>query len=40
MATLKNSAISLLRWLGITNIDRALRHLAAKPHLSLQLIGL
>jgi len=40
MATLKNLAISLLRWLGITNIARALRHLAAKPHLSLRLIGL
>jgi predicted transposase YbfD/YdcC len=40
MATLKNFAISLLRWLGTTNIAKALRHLAAKAHLSLQLIGL
>lgn len=40
MATLKNFAISLLRWLGTINIARALRHLAAKAHLSLQLIGL
>lgn len=40
MATLKNFAISLFRWLGMTNIARALRHLAANPQLSLQLIGL
>lgn len=40
MATLKNLAISLLRWLGKTNIAKALRHLAAQPHLSLRLIGL
>jgi predicted transposase YbfD/YdcC len=39
MACFRNFAISLLRWMGNSNIAKALRELAAKPHLSLQLIG-
>jgi predicted transposase YbfD/YdcC len=39
MATLRNLAISLLRMAGHANIAEALRHMAAKPHLALQLIG-
>jgi hypothetical protein len=40
MATLRNLAISLLRLAGHTNIARALRRYAAKPHLTLCLVGL
>jgi predicted transposase YbfD/YdcC len=40
MACLRNLAIGLLRLVGYTNIAKALRHLAATPHLSLKLIGL
>lgn len=39
MATLRNLAISLLRMAGHANIAEALRLMAAKPHLALQLIG-
>jgi len=39
MATLRNLAISLLRLAEYTNIAAAIRHMAAKPHLALQLIG-
>ena len=39
MATLRNLAISLLRMANYSNIAEALRHMAAKPHLALQLIG-
>ena len=39
MATLRNLAISLLRMAGHVNIAGALRHMAAKPHLALHLIG-
>jgi len=39
MATLRNLAIGLLRMAGYANIAEALRHMAAKPHLALQLIG-
>jgi hypothetical protein len=40
LATFKNLAISLLRWCKYTNIAYALRQMAAKPFLSLKLIGL
>jgi predicted transposase YbfD/YdcC len=39
MAILRNLAISLLRLADYTNIAAAVRHMAAKPHLALQLIG-
>jgi predicted transposase YbfD/YdcC len=39
MATLRNLAISLLRLAEYANIAAAIRHMAAKPHLALQLIG-
>ena len=40
MATLRNFAISVLRLVGHTNIAKAIRHLAAKPHLALGLMGM
>lgn len=40
MACLRNFAISLLRLFKFTNIAKALRRLAGKPHLVPQLIGL
>ena len=40
MATLRNFAVSLLRLIGYENIASALRDMAAKPHLSLRLIGI
>lgn len=40
MATLRNLVMSLLRLAGQTNIARALRRYAAKPHLTLGLLGL
>lgn len=40
MATLRNFAISMLRLMGYTNIAKALRHMMAKPHLTLRLIGI
>ncbi|MHC4397896.1 MAG: transposase [Planctomycetota bacterium] len=40
MASIKNFIISLFRWLGKTNIAKTLRDMAAKPYLSLRLIGL
>lgn len=39
MATLRNLAISLLRLRDCVNIAEALRLYAAKPHLTLQVIG-
>jgi hypothetical protein len=39
MAILRNLAISLLRLATYTNIAAAGRHMAANPHLALQLIG-
>lgn len=39
MAILRNLAISLLRLAAYTNIAAAVRHMAAKPHLALHLIG-
>ena len=39
MATLRNLAISLLRLADYNNIAAAVRHMAAKPHLALHLIG-
>ena len=40
MSTLKNLAISILRLNSFRNIASALRHFAAKQHLTLALIGL
>jgi hypothetical protein len=40
MATLRNFAVSILRLVGHANIAKAIRHLAAKPHVALALIGL
>lgn len=40
MASLRNFTISILRSFHIKNIAKALRDMAAKPHLSLKLIGL
>jgi predicted transposase YbfD/YdcC len=40
MATLRNFAISVLRFFGHHNIAAALRDMAAKPHLALGLIGI
>jgi hypothetical protein len=40
MATLRNTAISLLRLAGNTNIAQALRHNARDPNRPLQLLGL
>jgi predicted transposase YbfD/YdcC len=40
MASLRNFAISLLRLTGHKNIAKALRNMAAKPHLALRLIGI
>ena len=40
MATLRNLAVSLLNLTHHTNIAKALRHYAAKPHLTLRLVGL
>lgn len=40
MATIRNLAISLLRLNKVTNIAKAIRYYAAKPHLTLNLIGL
>jgi hypothetical protein len=40
MATLRNTAIGLLRWAGYTNIAAACRRLAAQPGLALTLIGI
>ena len=40
MVTLRNFAISILRLTGIENIAKALRTMAAKPHLALRLIGI
>jgi hypothetical protein len=40
MATLRNFAISILRLIGRKNIAKALRDMAAKPHMALRLIGL
>ena len=40
MATLRNFAISILRLIGYTNIAKALRDMMAKPHLTLQPIGI
>ncbi|NIM97200.1 MAG: ISAs1 family transposase [candidate division Zixibacteria bacterium] len=40
MASLRNFAISLLRCFQIKNIAKMLREMAARPYLSLKLIGL
>lgn len=40
MATLRNFAISILRYVGHSNIAKAIRHMAGKPHLALGLIGI
>jgi predicted transposase YbfD/YdcC len=40
MAALRNTAISLLRWAGHTNIAAACRRLAAQPVQALALIGI
>ena len=40
MATLRNFTINILRLIGYHNIAAALRDMAAKPHISLKLIGL
>jgi predicted transposase YbfD/YdcC len=40
MATLRNTAIGLLRWAGHTNIAAACRRLAAQPAQALALIGI
>jgi predicted transposase YbfD/YdcC len=40
MATLRNTAISLLRRAGITNIAKALRHNSRNPYRPLQLLGI
>jgi predicted transposase YbfD/YdcC len=40
MATLRNFAISILRFIGYRNIAKALRDMMAKPHLTLRLIGI
>lgn len=40
MATLRNLAISTLRLAGWRNLAGALRHFAAKPHLTPGLVGL
>lgn len=39
MAALRNTAISLLRLLGATNIAKACRQMAAQPHLALAALG-
>ena len=40
MASLRNFMISLLRWFKQTNIAGTLREMAARPHLTLRLLGL
>jgi predicted transposase YbfD/YdcC len=40
MATLRNTAIGLMRWAGETNIAAACRHFAAQPWSALALIGI
>ncbi|KAB1922239.1 ISAs1 family transposase, partial [Micromonospora sp. ALFpr18c] len=40
LATLRNTAISLLRLAGITSIAPALRKNSRNPHRSLQLLGI
>jgi len=40
MAILRNLAISLLRLADYHNIAEAIRCMAAKPHLTLHLIGI
>jgi len=40
MASLRNLAISVLRWAGAQNIARAVRFCAAKIERTLRLIGL
>jgi hypothetical protein len=40
MATLRNTAISLLRLAGITAIAKALRRNGRNPHRPLQLLGI
>lgn len=40
MASLRNFAISMLRLTGHRNIARAIRDMAAKPHMTLRLIGI
>ena len=39
MSTLRNLAISVLRFLGHSNIPKATRRMMFKPHLALNLIG-
>lgn len=40
MASLRNLVISLLRLAGVNSIAKVLRQFAAKPQLSLRLIGI
>ena len=40
MAALRNFAIRILRLVGHSNIAKAIRHMAAKPHVALGLIGI
>jgi len=39
MASLRNFAISLFRYLGSTNIAKSLRLMSAKSHLALRVLG-
>jgi hypothetical protein len=40
MAALRNFGISILRMIGHSNIAKALRHMAATPHLCLTVLGI
>jgi len=40
MSAIRNFAISLFRWFGDTNIAKTLREMAAKPYMSLRILGL
>lgn len=40
MASLRNFVIALMRLLGVTNIAKKLRELAAKPHRALAMLGI
>ena len=40
MASLRNLAISLLRWAGARNIAQALRYCAARAERAMRLIGI
>ena len=40
LAALRNGLMTQLRWHGVTNIARALRHLAARVSRPLRLVGI